>query len=428
MFSATRLGSPKVHCATIMLALITATSTFAQWHQWGGPRGDFVVDAPRLADRWPAEGPRVIWRRPLGDGYATIAIDDGRLFTMYRRQRLDPHECVIALDAKTGKTLWEHACESPLTENMVQFGGGPHTAPLVVGQRVFTTGANLDLHCFDTETGTVLWQRDLLEQFDLTVPTYGYAASPLAYKGAIVLPVGGSGATEQALTAIDQETGQTRWTSPPVPRALSEYSEYSTPRLINFDGRDQFVFLTNHRVVGFDAADGTPLWEFPHVNRQGVSVSTPVWDGKDVLAFSAAYGVGTRAIRLTKVDGQIVPEELWFTRKLRIHHGNAVLIGDHMYASTGDFGPAFFMGINIYTGKIAWRERGYKKACPLVADGKLIFLDEDGTLVLATATPQGLDVLSQCKLTERISWTVPTLAGTTLYVRDRNEIMALTLQ
>jgi hypothetical protein len=122
-----------------------------------------------------------------------------------------------------------------------------------------------------------------------------------------------------------------------------------------------------------------------------------------------------------------VPEELWYSRKMRLHHGNAVRIGDYIYGSSGDFGPAFFMAMNIKTGKVAWRERGFKKATCVYADGKLIILDEDGELTLATATPGGLTVHAKCKVAERYAWAAPTLVGKTLYIRDRQHIMALDL-
>ena len=123
-----------------------------------------------------------------------------------------------------------------------------------------------------------------------------------------------------------------------------------------------------------------------------------------------------------------MPEELWYSRKMRVHHANAIPLGDYVYGSSGDFGPAFFMGVNVRTGEIVWRERGFAKSTCVYADGKLILLDEDGQLALATATPQGLTVHSKCKLTERYSWAAPTLVGTKLYLRDRKNILALDLQ
>jgi hypothetical protein len=131
-------------------------------------------------------------------------------------------------------------------------------------------------------------------------------------------------------------------------------------------------------------------------------------------------------IKLTKKDGQIVPEELWNTAKMRIAHGNAVRFGQYILGSSSSGqGPAFLVALDIRTGKRAWTERGYDTATLIKADGKILLLAEDGLLVLASATPKGLTVHSKCKITERLSWTAPTLVGTTLYVRDRKHVMAL---
>lgn len=85
------------------------------------------------------------------------------------------------------------------------------------------------------------------------------------------------------------------------------------------------------------------------------------------------------------------------------------------------------MAINIDTGKLAWRIRGYSKCNMLSADGKLIMLDQEGNLMLATATAEGLDIHAKAKVLEERSWTVPTLVGTTLYLRDNKTIAAFDL-
>ena len=119
-------------------------------------------------------------------------------------------------------------------------------------------------------------------------------------------------------------------------------------------------------------------------------------------------------------------EEVWSTRKIQFYHVTTVRDGDYVYGSTGN-GPAFMAAINIKTGEIAWRKRGFAKANCLYADGKLIILDEDGTLYLATASPEDLTVHSQVELLDKVSWTVPTLSGKTLYIRDKHRIRALDL-
>jgi hypothetical protein len=132
-------------------------------------------------------------------------------------------------------------------------------------------------------------------------------------------------------------------------------------------------------------------------------------------------------VKLSKKEGKTVPAELWFSMKMRLHHGNAVHRNGYVYGSSGDFGPAFFMAADLQTGKIAWRERGFKKSTCVQAREKLIILDEDGQMALASATPEAFTVHSQCKVGELYSWAAPTLVGTKLFVRDRKHIWAFDL-
>jgi len=420
---------------TLIVTVSNVGVAWAQWPQFGGPRGDFTADAKGLALQWPDDGPRKLWNRELGDGYATIVVDGDMVYTMYR---VGNDEFAVALKASTGETVWEHKNPSPFTAEMAEFGPGPHTTPLVVGDRLFTVGTNAVLHCFDKKTGQVHWKHDLPVEFDAPIPGRGYGCSPIAYKNTVIVPVdrkregaeGGpagvkpestTAAKNQMLVAFDQTTGSPLWKNQDFENG------YASPILIKFAGEDQLVFFSAAEIVGLNPNNGELLWTHAHRTQYGANLSTPVWNGEDLLFCSAAYDSGSRVIRLTKKDGKTVPEEVWFGRKMRLHHGNPVRVGDHIYGSSGDFGPAFFMGVNMKTGDVAWRERGFSKATCVSGDGKLIILDEDGNLALTTVTPQGMTVHSKCKIAERYAWAAPTLVGKTLYVRDRKRIMALDL-
>ena len=428
----------KLRIACIIVLMIPACSSVprgsSQWPQWGGPNRDFTVNVKNLADKWPDEGPKKVWERELGDGNSTIAVDGGMLFTMYR---LGDDEFTVALDAASGRTIWEHKNSSPPTELMKQFGPGPHTTPTVVGNKVYTIGTHAMLTCFEKKTGKVVWQHDLEKEMNANVPGRGYGASPIAYKNTLIVVVDHKRADEesgdsekkepepnpaegQSIVAFDLGAGSIKWKSQEL--AVG----YASPILVNYDGREQLVCLLRDDIIGLSPDDGQLLWR-KETKPQGANISTPVFDGQDTFFCSSAYDSGARAIKLAKKEGKIVPEELWYSRKMRVHHGNVIRIGDYVYGSTGDFGPAFFMGINLRDGSVAWRERGFSKATCVYADGKLIILDEDGQLALARVDPQGLTVLSKCKIAERTAWAAPTLVGSTLYIRDRKHIMALEL-
>ena len=99
--------------------LLNPSGASAQWPQWGGPDRNFSVDVSGLAERWPADGPKRLWTRPLGDGYSTIVAEGGILYTMYRA---GDNELTVALDAKTGKTIWQYSIPAPVTDAVNQGG------------------------------------------------------------------------------------------------------------------------------------------------------------------------------------------------------------------------------------------------------------------------------------------------------------------
>jgi hypothetical protein len=193
------------------------------------------------------------------------------------------------------------------------------------------------------------------------------------------------------------------------------------------DGQDQLVAFMGKEIAGVDPNNGELLWSHPHVTDWGLNISTPVWGSDNLLFLSSAYSGGSRVLKLARKDGKTSVSELWFSRRLRVHHSTAIRIGEYIYASSGDFGPAFFSAVNVKTGDIAFQDRSFPKTNFLYADGKLIILDEDGNLALATVSPAGLKVISKASVMKNLAWTVPTLVGTKLYLRDRRTITALDL-
>jgi outer membrane protein assembly factor BamB len=398
-------------------------------HQWAGPNRNFVFEARGLADSWPEGGPRRIWTRPLGTGHSAILAEGGRLYTMYRagngRARggpFDAEESVIAMDAASGRTLWEHKYPSKLED--FSFGAGPHSTPLLVGDRLFTTGTNKQVFAFDKRTGKVLWSRDLVKDMGAPpllirpVVKVGYGCSLVAYRDTIICGVGGPG---QSVVAFRQSDGGVAWKSGDF------LTSDAPPILIEFAGRTQAVFLAGGTITGLDAADGTVLWSFPHDPGNDLNCSTPLWGPDDVLFVSSAYKAGSRALKLTRDGEAIVPQELWFSSKVRFMFLSALRLGDYVYGTSGDFGPALLTALEVKTGRTLWQQRGFGKASLIHADGKAILLDEDGDLALLRLSPEGATVLARAKLFETRSWTVPTLVGTTLFARDRETIVALDL-
>lgn len=401
----------------VVLSAVAAAAD-PDWPQFGGPNRNFMVSAPPLKDSWPSSGPKQLWKRPLGEGYSSIAVDSSTLYTMYRK---GTQEVVIALDAATGKTRWEQVSDTGPKPGMgLENGPGPHSTPLIAGDRVFTVGIMADLRAFDKKTGQRLWRKDLYKDFPgSTFLDRGYSCSPLAYKDTLILQLGGPG---HALIALKQSDGSLVW-------AKQDFvNSPNSPILINVSGETQLVAVFGELVAGFNPDNGGLLWSRPHRTDWGLNISMPVWGGDNVLFLSSAYSGGSRALRLTRANGKTTVTELWANRQMRVHHGTILRLGDYIYGSSGDFGPAPFTAVNVKTGEIAWKDRAFPKANFVYASGKLILLDEDGNLALATVDPKGLTVHSKAAVLESNSWTPPTLTGTKLYLRDRHSILSLDLE
>jgi outer membrane protein assembly factor BamB len=405
-----------VFAMSLLLTTMTASAQSSDWAQWGGPQRNFKSESKGLATTWPETGPRRLWQRELGEGYSAIVADRGMLFTMYRK---GGNEVVIALDAATGKTSWEYSYAAPFSaEYDMTNGPGPHATPLVTGNLVFSSGATGKLHCVDRKSGKLLWSHDLLKEFHGNVRVNGYSCSPIAYKDKIIMMVGGPASS---LVAFDQKDGSVAW------KKHDFRNSTSSPIVVNVDGQDQLVAFMWGEVVGVDPTNGNLLWSHLHPVDHGLNTTTPVWGSDNLLFVSSGYDGGSRVIKLVRSGDKTTTEELWAHRLMRVHFTNAIRVGDVVYGSSGDFGPAPFTAIDVKTGKVLWRNRTFPRASFLFADGRFIILDEDGQLLLATATSEGLNVTSKAQLLSGQSWTVPSLAGTRLYLRDRKNIMAVEL-
>lgn len=399
----------------LLLCFPVHANAQSEWPQWGGPGRNFVSNSKGLAASWPQTGPKQLWTRALGEGHSSIVVDGNTLYTMYSQGE---QESVIALAANTGRTIWEHKYDAPTAGINYEEGLGPHSTPLLIGDLLYTVGSIGKLHALDKKTGKVVWSHDLYKDLGGRKMGRGYSCSPIAYKNAIILTLGGQG---QTFVAFNQKDGKVVWKNQNLD--LSPAS----PVIINVDGQDQLIAFMGKEIAGLDPNNGALLWSRPHETEWGLNISSPVWGSDNLLFLSSAYNGGSRVLKLTQKDGKTSVSELWFHRRLRLHHTTAIRIGDHVYASSGDFGPAFFSAVNVKTGDVVFQDRSFPKANFLYADGKLIILDEDGNLALATVSPAGLKVISKASLMKNLAWTVPTLVGTKLYVRDRRTIAALDL-
>jgi outer membrane protein assembly factor BamB len=247
----------------------------------------------------------------------------------------------------------------------------------------------------------------------------GYGCSAIAYKDTIICFAGGPG---QAVMAFRQSDGSVAWKSGHF------LTSDAPPVLITFEGQPHLVIFGGAAIHGMNPDTGQVLWSHVHDPGNDFNFSPPLWGADDhILFMSSAYKMGSRAIRLKRDGDRTLTEELWYVEKIKFQFLNALRLGDFVYGTSGSLNTAFLTAVNVKTGEIAWQYRGFGQATMLYADGKAIILDADGDLAIARLTPQAITVLAEAKIFDTVSWTVPSLVGTTLYARDREYIVALDL-
>jgi hypothetical protein len=289
----------------------------------------------------------------------------------------------------------------------------------VTADRVYAAGSRKQLMALNKADGKVVWSHDLIREYGAPEGDRGYAASPLLFKDLLIVGVGGAG---QTLAAFNASTGALLW------KAGDLQQSPGSPILIEVGGQPQVVYFGGDAIGGFDPATGRLIWSHPHRTSASLNISTPLWSPAEGLLFiSSAYGHGSRMLALRRSGDGTTVTERWFNHRLRVHFGNAVRMGGLVIGTNGDFAAMSLCAVELQDGTIAWQDRTFARAQFLVADGKLVILDEEGHLGLATVNRTGLQVLAKARILESMAWTPPTLIGTRLFVRDRKTIAAYDL-
>jgi outer membrane protein assembly factor BamB len=402
-----------VLCALFTLAIGGAAAA-EDWPQFLGVNRDGVYRGPALAETWPASGPRVVWRKQVGQGFSGPAVAQGRLILFHR---VGNQEVVESLDPATGSRQWQLAYPTTYRDDF-GFDEGPRAVPVVAGGIVYTFGAQGQLHAVDLAKGTRLWGDDTARHFNVAKGFFGAAGSPLVEEGRVIANIGGKGA---GIVAYDAKTGKVLWT------ATDDEASYSSPAVAAINGQRTAVFLTRAALVGLDPATGRVFFRRPWRARLAASVNaaTPLVVG-NLIFVSAEYGPGAGVLR---VDGLNVTE-LWASDEvLSNHYATSVHHNGFLYGYHGrqEFGPSF-RAVELRTGKVRWSEERFRAGSVLLAGDRLLILREGGELVLAAASPDGFRPQARAQVLRATVRAFPALADGFLYARNEDTLVCLDLR
>ena len=380
------------------------------WPQFLGPGRNGVYGGPPLAAAWPAGGPKVVWRKQVGAGFAGPAVAGDRLILFHRVGR---EEVVEALNARTGAAQWRYAYPTAYRDDF-GFDEGPRAVPVVANGRIYTFGAEGQLHAIDLTTGRRIWSVDTMTQFGVRKGFFGAAGSPLVEDGRVIANIGGKNAGKGAgIVAFNADTGAVLWT------ATDHEAGYSSPVGATFEGQRRAVFLTRNGLVGLDPASGGVMFQRPWRSRSqsSVNAATPVVVG-DLIFVSATYETGAALVR---VKGSQLTE-LWSGDEMMSnHYATSVYHNGFLYGFHGrqEFNPSF-RAVEMKTGAVKWSEDKFHAGTVILAGDRLLILRETGELVLAAATPEAFRPIARAQILPPTVRSYPALADGFLYARNND--------
>ncbi|MGH9147506.1 MAG: PQQ-binding-like beta-propeller repeat protein [Vicinamibacterales bacterium] len=389
----------------IMLALTAvAAAQGPDWSQWRGPNRDGAVASFTEPKPWP-EMLTQKWKVEVGSGYATPLAVGNRIF-MFARQ--GENEVMSAIDAATGKVLWQtmHAVSFEMQKAAARHGPGPKSTPVFANGRLYSIGMTGVVTAYDAASGKQLWQKP----GSTTVPMYTtHSFSPLVERGVVIFHVGGH--NEGALTAYDVNTGDVKWSW------RGDGPGYGSPVVADFAGTRQIVTITQGKLVSVDAASGALLWERDFASPNFTNSITPIVYGQTLIVGSG--NIPTTAISVTKQGNQWVTATAWENADVPVRMSNGVIVRDMLFSlSTRNMGQYF--SLDAKTGKTLWTSEGRQAGnAALVRAGDVVFsLEDDGDLVVFRGSPTSFDVVKRYKVAESDTWTQPTISGNRVLVKD----------
>lgn len=397
-------------CGTLLRAAPTN-----DWPQLLGPQRNGIYTGRPLAKTWPKEGPPLVWKREVGQGFSGPAVSGERLILFHRVENRAVVEC---LDARTGKELWKAGYTTDYRDDF-GFDEGPRATPTIAEGRVFTFGAEGRLSCWKLETGESLWSVDAPKEFGSRKGFFGRATSPFVEGGLVILMPGGREGA--GVVALDAATGQVRW------KATNDEASYSSPTAAVIQGQRVVFALTREALVALQPKDGQVIFRHPWRPRESASVSaaTPLVI-EDMIFLSACYGAGASLFRL-KENG---PEEIWSRDDvLSNHYATSVHHGGFLYGWHGRQEQGCELRcVELKTGKVRWSEAGLKAGSVTLAGDELLLLTERGLLLRAPATPEGFKPTARVQVLPSDVRAFPALADGLLFARSKDRLVCLDLR
>lgn len=388
----------------------TAREGTNYWTGFRGPNRDGHYDQEPILTRWPKEGLRQIWRQPIGGGYSSFTVADGRAYIIEQRR---DREVAAAYAVSDGRELWTNGWPDKFEEPMG--GEGPRATPTYDEGRIYAMGGNGEFRCMDAASGRTIWRRNIIAENHAEVLAYGEAASPLIVGDKVIVLPGGTNGLSVA--AYDKLTGAPIW------KSLSDNQAYSSPMLVTLAGQRQVLILSGRGVMGILPENGRLLWHLTWLVNNFNAVAQPVVLGSNRFMLSAGYGKGCAAFEVTQSNAVFEARLLWNNTLLRNKFSSSVFFQGFIYGLDEDI----LVCLDAESGARKWKGGRFGYGQVLLAGGHLVILGGDGDLALVTASPFAFDEVARFPALHGKTWNYPAIADGRIFVRNSVEMACFDL-
>jgi len=365
----------------------------ADWPNFRGPNHNGISNETGWSATWPENGPKVLWKKSIGNGFCSIAVSNGRAYTM---GNIKDNDILYCFEADTGKQIWKKSYPCPLFKKNHE--GGPAATPTVHGDSVYTFSKNGDAIRFKAATGQIVWHKNLNKELGLKHPTWYFAGSPFVIDNLVILNAGTAG------IALNKADGSVVWKNGNGPAG------YATAVPFTMGSQKCVAIFASREIVGLVAATGKIIWRHPWRTSYDANIGNPIISGNTVFVCTG-YNRGCALLKIEQ--GNVT--EIWRNKNLRNHFNSSVLWQGYIY---GFDDAKELRCLDFKTGQMKWSKGGLGKGSLMIADSKLIILSERGKLVTAPASPEGFKELSSAQILTGKCWTVPVLANGRIYARN----------
>lgn len=395
----------------LLFLLGTVLGAVSQEHiQWRGDNRDGKYDETGLLKVWPEDGPQLLWvYEGLGDGHGSAAVAADRIYTS---GMLDGTGYVFALD-HSGKLVWK----TPIGKSWTDNWDGVRTTPLIYKSRIYILSAFGKLVCMDRNTGSLIWSKNLFEQYNGRNIKWGITENLLIDENKLFVTLGGEKAN---VIALNPENGELIWSS----EGKGEISAYNSPAVFTHEGRRILVTQTQNSILGLDAKTGALLWDVSHTNQWSVHPNTPLYSDGFVYVVSG-YGKGGVKLKLS-ADGNNV-DVVWRNSTLDNQMGGVILHDGRLYGAGHN--NRELICLDWKTGEELYSTRDFQRGNTIFAEGMLYCYDEKGKVGLIRPEENEFNIVSEFEVTygERQHWAHLVIHDKKLYVRHGNALMVYSI-